>query len=151
MKQFAWLGAALLAMGCGTSSVDVAKTDDETATMVEVAKFNEEGAPTVDFSVPGMHCESCVAHVESILAEQPGVKDVEVNLEALTAKVAVDEKEFDGEKAVAALVDMQFDEAKLITADAAAAAKTATPAAESPEAKPAEEVPVDAKQEAAKS
>ena len=79
------------------------------------------------------------------------MKDVEVNIEALTAKVAVDDKEFDGEKAVAALVDMQFNEAKLITADAAAAAKTAKPAAESPEAKPAEEAPADATQESAKS
>jgi copper chaperone CopZ len=150
MKRFAWLGAALLAMGCGTSSVDVAKTDDETVTVVKVAKFNEEGAPTVDFSVPGMHCESCVAHVESILAEQPGVKDVEVNLEALTAKVAVDEKEFDGEKAVAALVDMQFDEAKLITADAAAAEATNSTRPET-ETAPADKKPADVKEEAAKS
>ena len=150
MKRLAWLSAAVLAVGCGTSTVDVAKTGDAKPTPVKVAKFNEEGAPTVDFSVPGMHCESCVAHVESILAEQPGVKDVEVNLEALTAKVAVDEKQFDGEKAVAALVDMQFNEAKLITADAAAA-KTTKPAAEPPEAKPIEEAPADAKQESAKS
>lgn len=148
MKRLAWLGAVLVAAGCSTSSVDVATTEDSKATL---AKFNAEGAPTVDFSVPGMHCESCVAHVESILAAQPGVKDVEVNLEALTAKVAVDDKEFDGEKAVAALVDMQFDEAKLITADGAAPAKAATPAADAPEAKPAEQVPADAKPESAKS
>jgi copper chaperone CopZ len=151
MKRFAWLGATLLAMGCGTSSVDVAKTDDETATVVKVAKFNEEGAPTVDFSVPGMHCESCVAHVESILAEQPGVKDVEVNLEALTAKVAVDENEFDGEKAVAALVDMQFDEAKLITADAGAPAEESQPTTPDAAQAPTSEKPADVKEEAAKS
>lgn len=151
MKRLAWLGAALLAIGCGTSSVEMAKTGGADAPVVKVAKFNEAGAPTVDFSVPGMHCESCVAHVEGILAAQPGVKDVEVDLDSLTAKVAVDEKEFDGEKAVAALVDMQFDEAKVITADAAAAAKAAAPAAESPEGQPAEEAPADAKQEAAKS
>ena len=151
MKRLAWLGAALLAAGCGTSSVDMANTKDATAIPATVAKFNAEGAPTVDFSVPGMHCESCVAHVESILADQPGVKDVEVDLESLTAKVAVDEKKFDGEKAVAALVDMQFDEAKVITADAAAAAKAAKPAAESPEAKATDEAPVEAKTEAAKS
>jgi copper chaperone CopZ len=151
MKRLAWFGATLLAVGCGTSSVDVARTGGADAPVVKVAKFNEAGAPTVDFSVPGMHCESCVAHVEGILAAQPGVKDVEVDLGSLTAKVAVDEKEFDGEKAVAALVDMQFDEAKLITADAAAAAKAAKPAAESPEAKAPDEAPVDLKQEAVKS
>lgn len=147
MNRLAWLGAALLAIGCGTSSVDVATTEEPKATL---AKFNAEGAPTVDFSVPGMHCESCVAHVESILADQPGVKDVEVDLESLTAKVAVDEKEFDGEKAVAALVDMQFDEAKLMTADTATS-DAAKPADEEKESSPAEEKATDVKQEAAKS
>ncbi|BBO34126.1 heavy-metal-associated domain-containing protein [Lacipirellula parvula] len=148
MKRLAWLGAALLAVGCGTSSVDVAKTGDESATVVTVAKFNEAGAPTVDFSVPGMHCESCVAHVEGILAAQPGVKDVEVDLDSLTAKVAVDDKAFDGDKAVAALVDMQFDDAKVITADAAAAAKAK---AKEQATAPAEEAPATPAEEAAKS
>ncbi|QDT74390.1 heavy-metal-associated domain-containing protein [Lacipirellula limnantheis] len=148
MKRLAWLGAVLLA-GCGTSSVDVAMTEETKATL---AKFNAEGAPTVDFSVPGMHCESCVAHVESILAAQPGVKDVEVNLEALTAKVAVDDTEFDGEKAVAALVDMQFDEAKLITADGAAAgAEKAKSNDAGSESAPTDEQPVSVNEEAAKS
>lgn len=147
MTRFSWLALALLAVGCGTSSVDVATTEEPKATL---AKFNAEGAPTVDFSVPGMHCESCVAHVESILADQPGVKDVQVDLESLTAKVAVDEKEFDGEKAVAALVDMQFDEAKVITADTASSDAT-KPAEEDKAAAPAEEKTADVKQEAAKS
>lgn len=147
MTRFSWLAVALLAIGCGTSSVDVATTKEPKATL---AKFNADGAPTVDFSVPGMHCESCVAHVESILADQPGVKDVQVDLESLTAKVAVDEKEFDGEKAVAALVDMQFDEAKLMTADTATS-DAPQPADEEKEAAPAEEKAADVKQEAAKS
>jgi copper chaperone CopZ len=147
MTQRSWLAVSLLAIGCGTSSVDVATTEEPKATL---AKFNAEGAPTVDFSVPGMHCESCVAHVESILADQPGVKDVQVDLESLTAKVAVDEKEFDGEKAVAALVDMQFDDAKLITADTATS-DAAKPIDEEKESSPAEEKSADVKQEAAKS
>jgi copper chaperone CopZ len=147
MTRFSWLAAALLAIGCGTSSVDVATTEEPKATL---AKFNAEGAPTVDFSVPGMHCESCVAHVESILADQPGVKDVQVDLESLTAKVAVDEKEFDGEKAVAALVDMQFDDAKLMTAGAAASDAT-KPSDEDKSESPADEKAADVKQEAAKS
>jgi copper chaperone CopZ len=149
MTRFSWLAVALLAIGCGTSSVDVATTEEPKATL---AKFNAEGAPTVDFSVPGMRCESCVADVESILADQPGVKDVQVDLESLTAKVAVDEKEFDGEKAVAALVDMQFDDAKLITADAAgsAAEKARSTDAET-DAAPADEKSADAKAEAVKS
>ena len=147
MTRFSWLAVALLTIGCGTSSVDVATTEEPKATL---AKFNADGAPTVDFSVPGMHCESCVAHVESILAEQPGVKDVQVDLESLTAKVAVDEKEFDGEKAVAALVDMQFNDAKLMTAGAAASDAT-KPSDEDNSESPADEKAADVQQEAAKS
>jgi hypothetical protein len=78
------------------------------------------------------------------------VKDVQVDLESLTAKVAVDEKEFDGEKAVAALVDMQFDDAKLITANTATSDATKS-ADEEKEVAPAEEKAADVKQEAAKS
>lgn len=151
MKRLAWLGAALLAVGCGDVDVFVTTEGKPATDEVTVAKFNVEGAPTVDFSVPGMHCESCVAHVEGILAAQPGVKDVEVDLDSLTAKVAVDEQEFDGEKAVAALVDMQFEEAKLITAEAAAAAKAAKPVVDSTAVQSTDEATKDAKQGAEKS
>jgi copper chaperone CopZ len=147
MRRWSWLAATLLAIGCGTSSVDVATTEEPKATL---AKFNVDGAPTVAFEVPEMHCESCVAHVEGILGEQPGVKDVEVDLESKVAKVAVDEKEFDAEKAVAALVDVRFFEAKLITAGKATG-DAAKPGEEAQEAAPAESNPVDEKSEAAKS
>jgi copper chaperone CopZ len=152
MKRLAWLGLTALALGCGSGSIETAKQSDApVGGEVVLAEFNAEGAPTVDFSVPGMHCESCVAHVEGILAAQPGVKDVEVDLGSLTAKVAVDDKEFDGEQAVAALVDMQFDEAKVITADAAAAAKNAKPSGAGSDSTPTKEESAGAKEAAAKS
>lgn len=128
MKRFALLGAALLAMGCSSEKVKVAT--EEPATEVVVAAFNTEGAPTVDFSVPDMMCEdSCVPTVEKTLADQPGVKDVQVDLESKTATVAVDEGKFDADKAVEALVDLQFTETKKITADEAAKAKAEAKAA----------------------
>ncbi len=66
-------------------------------------------APTVEFSVPDMMCEdSCVPEVRKILAAQPGVKDVKVELASKTATVAVDKEAFDPHAAIAALVDMQF-------------------------------------------
>ena len=148
MKRFAWLGTVLV--DCRLRDFVGRRGNQLKPPKATLAKFNAEGAPTVDFSVPGMHCESCVAHVESILADQPGVKDVQVDLESLTAKVAVDEKEFDGEKAVAALVDMQFDEAKLMTAGAAASDAT-KPSDEDKSESPADEKAADVKQEAAKS
>ena len=152
MKRFALLGAALVAMGCSSEKVLSEKTDaaaEQPATEVVVAAFNAEGAPTVAFSVPDMMCEdSCVPTVEKTLAEQPGVKDVQVDLESKTATVAVDEGEFDAEKAVAALVDRQFTETKLITAGKTTDAPKSDADAKS-EA-PAEEQPA-AEEEAAKS
>jgi copper chaperone CopZ len=121
------LGIALL-IGCSESAPvdDTALSNSEAAAMVaeETAQatpavFNAEGAPTVAFSVPDMMCEhACVPAVREVLAKQPGVKDVKVELETKTATVAVDESQFDAEAAVAALVDRQFKETKLLTADA---------------------------------
>lgn len=80
----------------------------ETTTATTVA-FNPAGAPTVEFSVPDMMCEgSCVPEVRKVLAGQPGVVDVKVELATKTATVAVDKAKFDATAAVAALVDMQF-------------------------------------------
>jgi copper chaperone CopZ len=121
------LGIALF-VGCSESAPvdDAALSNSEAAAMVAEetapatpAVFNEEGAPTVAFSVPDMMCEhACVPAVREVLAKQPGVKDVKVELETKTATVAVDESQFDAEAAVAALVDKQFKETKLLTAQA---------------------------------
>jgi copper chaperone CopZ len=131
-----------LLLGCSESATeDSALSNSEAAAMVaeETAKttpavFNAEGAPTVTFSVPDMMCEqSCVPTVRETLAAQPGAKEVKVELETKTATVAVDEEAFDAAAAVAALVDLQFTETKLVTADAsqAADAKAADNARES--------------------
>jgi copper chaperone CopZ len=131
MKAYAWNWFAVLALvvclGCGQSSETASSDDsdltnseaaalvaDETKLAKEVA-FNTDGAPTVEFSVPDMMCEhSCVPTVRETLAAQPGVKDVKVELTSKTATVAVDKDKFDPEKAVAALVDLQFTETELL-------------------------------------
>jgi copper chaperone CopZ len=87
----------------------------EETELASAAAFNTEGAPTVEFSVPDMMCEdSCVPTVRETLAAQPGVKEVKVELASKTATVAVDEGKFDPKAAVAALVDLQFTETKLL-------------------------------------
>ena len=45
--------------------------------------------PTLDFSVDGMSCASCVARVEKALAAVPGVLAAEVNLASESARVTV--------------------------------------------------------------
>ena len=90
-------------------------TDEVAAAEATPVAFNVEGAPTVDFSVPDMMCEeSCVPTVRETLAAQPGVKDVKVELATKSATVAVDKNKFDADAAVAALVDLQFSETKLM-------------------------------------
>jgi copper chaperone CopZ len=127
MKSSAMLAVSALLLGltgCGASadndSADLTNAEaaalvkDETAAAAP-AVFNAEGAPTVKFSVPDMMCEdSCVPTVRETLAEQPGVKDVKVELATKTATVAVDQGAFDANAAVAALKDLQFTETKLL-------------------------------------
>jgi copper chaperone CopZ len=72
---------------------------------------------TIEFSVPDMMCaEGCAAEVKSILARQPGAKDVLIDFEHKTAIVAVEESKFDADAALAALADQMFPNSKLKTA-----------------------------------
>lgn len=113
--------AALAVIGCQSQSTTDTNTDSSQVS--EVSTFNVEGAPTVEFSVPSMHCEfSCAPAVKKTLAAQPGVKDVKVDLDTKTAVVSVEEDKFDAEAAVAALVDIQFVDSKLVTPEAIAQA-----------------------------
>ena len=80
-----------------------------------------------------MVCESCSAAVHDTLAAQPGAKEVTVDLEGKVATVAVDEAEFDKDAAVAALLDKQFPNAKLLTAPEKPAEPTAPEAPAEPE------------------
>jgi copper chaperone CopZ len=112
-----FLGVAVMCLvGCS----EQAKQAPVASTAIKPASFNTEGAPTVEFTVPDMMCpEGCGEKVKEILSEQPGAKDVLVEFETKTVKVAVDKDKFDSKKAVAALVDHQFSHAALKDLDAA--------------------------------
>jgi copper chaperone CopZ len=78
------------------------------------AEFNSTGAPTVEFTMPDMMCEEgCAAAVREILGKQPGAKDVLVDFSDKIATVAVDERQFDSQSALAELVDKGFMNSKL--------------------------------------
>jgi copper chaperone CopZ len=118
MRQFTYLCffVALLA-GCSQQATQSQLSNND----LTPASFNKAGAPTVEFSVPDMMCpEGCGAKVKEILSKQPGAKDVLVDFPNKTAVVAVDKKEFDSDKAIAALVDHQFNHSALKTAKTAA-------------------------------
>lgn len=99
-----------ISLGCSQSS-----TPTGTATQ---AAFNASGAPTVQFSVPDMMCEdSCAVAVHDTLAAQPGAVDVVVDFPNRLATVAIEKGKFDSQAALAALLDKQFTEAKLVGAE----------------------------------
>jgi mercuric ion binding protein len=75
----------------------------------------------VVLSVPDMMCEeSCAVKVREVLSEQPGVKRVKVDFPHRTATLAVHQSDFDVNRAIAALVDHGFDEARLKSDEAIA-------------------------------
>ena len=126
MTRFIGFVAVLvLAAGCSQSNQQAADVS-QSATPVS---FNTAGAPTVEFTVPDMMCpEGCGEKVKEILSGQPGAKDVLVEFDSKTVKVAVDKDKFDAKQAIAALVDHQFKNSALKSADATAAADTTQPA-----------------------
>ena len=92
-----------------------ADTSTDSTVEASPAAFNVIGAPTVQFKVPDMMCEeSCAKAVHDTLAAQPGAKEVVVDFPNRLATVAVDDQTFDSEAALAALLDKQFTEAKLV-------------------------------------
>ena len=103
---------ALLVVGC--QSETPRSTDASVDTTP--ATFNSEGAPTAELHVPNMYCQhACVAKVKEILASQEGVKDVKIDFDTKTATLAISKAAFNAEAALAALVDHQFNDSKLIT------------------------------------
>lgn len=44
----------------------------------------------IELAIDGMHCESCVALLEEVLIEQPGVRSATVDLASASAVVRVD-------------------------------------------------------------
>ena len=45
----------------------------------------------VELDVTGMHCESCAALIEEVLAEQPGLLSVQVDLGGARARMTFDD------------------------------------------------------------
>jgi len=113
MKFLATLAVlGLLATGCQGEFAPA--PESSTAAGVTPANFNLKGAPTVTIEVPDMMCQySCVDAVKTALTAQPGVKEVRIDFAAKQATIVVDQVVFDGEAAVASLVDYQFTNSKL--------------------------------------
>ncbi len=110
--------SALIVTGCQTEPAPLKVVETESTVNVTPVAFNVTGAPTAELEVPDMHCEfGCAAKVKEVLASQEGVEDVKVDFEAKKAIVAIDKQAFDPDAAVAALVDFEFGNTKLIAVE----------------------------------
>lgn len=108
---------AALAVGCADSGSKTTTADADAlpagsgsaeAKSAALVVFNADGAPTVAFDVPGIHCEFCAASVKEALVAHPGVVDVKVDVEEKVAEVAIDEESFDSGAAIEALAAANF-------------------------------------------
>ena len=117
MLRITFAGLIVLAVvGCSKPAAQAPVAKES----ITPAAFNTAGAPTVEFTVPDMMCpEGCGVKVKEILSSQPGAKDVLVEFETKTAKVAIDKDKFDTKQALAALVDHQFKQSALKDGSAA--------------------------------
>lgn len=105
---------AALSLGCGKPAAPPAESTTDVANEAVTLVFNESGAPTVEFDVPGIHCEvMCVPKVRETLQAQPGVVDVKVDLDTKVATVAIEEEAFDSAAAIEALAAADFPESAL--------------------------------------
>ncbi len=119
MKIFALIAVAvMLVTGCQSESVPTTTEVEKTDVEVTPVAFNVEGAPTAEIHVPDMMCQfACPPAVKKVLVAQAGVKEVKIDYKTKTATVAIDETKFDGEAAIAALVDYDFGNSKLIVTE----------------------------------
>jgi copper chaperone CopZ len=105
--------AILLSAGCQDFKTTSSTFNDQTS--VTPATFNVAGKPTIDLSIPNMHCQSCVAKTSEVLSKQPGVVDLRVDLDTKRATLAIDEASFDPQAALAVLDDYGFADSKIVT------------------------------------
>jgi copper chaperone len=64
---------------------------------------------TMTISVPEIHCDHCKHSIEGALAPLPGVASAQVDVEARTVAVEVDETLTDRGRLVAAIEDQGYD------------------------------------------
>src|SRR3954464_894656 len=74
-----------------------------TTTDRQTAPAPQAAAQEADFSVGGMTCASCVAHVEKVLRTAPGVESARVNLARGRASVRFDPARTDPHQVAAAV------------------------------------------------
>lgn len=60
------------------------------------------------FTINGMHCDHCVAKVETAVKDLPGIEKVKINLKKGSGKVKFDESAVSAEQITAAITAAGF-------------------------------------------
>jgi copper chaperone len=71
--------------------------------------LEDDAMTTMTISVPGIHCDHCKHSIEGALATLPGVRSAQVDIDARTVTVEVDEAHVDRAGLVAAIEDQGYD------------------------------------------
>ncbi|WP_425397640.1 heavy-metal-associated domain-containing protein [Aeoliella sp.] len=117
------LAIALMTIVTSTGCSDLMQTETVAVDAIPAAQpvvvaFNEDDNPTIEFNVPGLHCEHCAASACELVKAIDGVVDVQANAETKLVTVAVKDKDFDSDKARKVLEE-QFGEATLVESEEA--------------------------------
>lgn len=102
--------ALLVGCGVGTSEIE----DELTIPRVTPAVFNESRLPTVELSLPGLHCESCKRSATELIHDANGVADYKFDLSTKTLTIAYQGDTFDDGDLVKTLNEGGFEEASVI-------------------------------------
>lgn len=82
---------------------------DDEATMLKLIQFQSDEQINVTFSVPQMHCSSCIYLLENLHRIQPGVKQSQVNFQQKEVFVIFDPKEISLRKLVELLAFIGYE------------------------------------------
>lgn len=77
--------------------------------MKEIRSPNQPSTSEITLAIGGMHCASCVRHVERALTRVPGVEEAEVNLATETAQVTYDASSVELEQLQEAVHDAGYE------------------------------------------
>jgi len=68
----------------------------------------EAPSAIIDLEITGMHCASCSALIQECLAERPGVRRAQVDLEAASARIEYEPTEVDVEQLCAVIAQVGY-------------------------------------------
>jgi copper ion binding protein len=108
-----YLGEANIQMDSRTHAAPLLGSDEtKTESWPPAGAAKAQDSPaivTAQLDVRGMHCASCVAHIEKALGKVEGVRSASVNLAAESAEVTFDEGRLEPEALIVAVRGAGYD------------------------------------------